>query len=135
MKALFSLILFLLIAGNSFPQVTYTDILIENSVYSEAPAYIQQTKPFIRQRWFFEQRAYPNNFIPADAYANAMIQRNELRLQNADRMPAINWVSLGPTPGYYFSYGNISSRIVTGAFHPTNPSIIYVGPANGGVWK
>jgi hypothetical protein len=42
MKALFSLILFLLIAGNSFPQVTYTDILIENSVYSEAPADIQQ---------------------------------------------------------------------------------------------
>jgi len=83
----------------------------------------------------FEQRAYPNNFIPQNAYANAMIQRDILRQQNSDKMPAINWVSLGPTPGYYFSYGNISSRIVTGAFHPTNPSIIYVGPANGGVWK
>jgi photosystem II stability/assembly factor-like uncharacterized protein len=135
MKAFLSLILFLLIAGNSFPQVTYTDILIENSVYSEAPEYIQQRKPFIRQRWFFEQRAYPNNFIPENAYANAMIQRDELRLQNTDVMPNINWVSIGPTPGYYFSYGNISSRVVTGAFHPTNPSIIYIGPANGGVWK
>jgi photosystem II stability/assembly factor-like uncharacterized protein len=135
MKAFFYLILFLIVADNSLPQTTYTDILIENSVYSEAPAEIQQTKPFIRQRWFFEQRAYPNNFIPQDAYANAMIQRDELRIQNADRMPAINWVSLGPTPGYYFSYGNISSRVVTGAFHPTNPSTIYIGPANGGVWK
>ena len=135
MKAFFYFILFLATAGNSFPQVTYTDILIENSVYSEAPAEIQQTKPFIRQRWFFEQRAYPNNFIPQDAYANAMIQRDELRIQNADIMPNINWVSLGPTPGYYFSYGNISSRVVTGAFHPTNPSTIYIGPANGGVWK
>ncbi|MDH3269257.1 MAG: T9SS type A sorting domain-containing protein, partial [Ignavibacteria bacterium] len=95
----------------------------------------QQTKPFIRQRWFFEQRAYPNNFIPQDAYANAMIQRDELRLQNADRMPAINWVSLGPTPGYYFNYGNISSRVVTGTIDPINPSTIYIGPANGGVWK
>ena len=94
MKALFYFILFFVTAGNSFPQVTYTDILIENSVYSEAPAEIQQTKPFIRQRWFFEQRAYPNNFIPQDAYANAMIQRDELRQQNADRMPNINWVSL-----------------------------------------
>ena len=128
-------ILFYLVAGYSFPQTTYTDILIENSIYSEAPIEIQQTKPFIRQRWFFEQRAYPNNFIPQDAYTNAMNQREELRIQNADRMPAINWVSLGPTPGYYFSYGNISSRVVTGAFDPTNPSIMYIGPANGGVWK
>ncbi|MCW9065222.1 MAG: T9SS type A sorting domain-containing protein, partial [Ignavibacteriaceae bacterium] len=135
MKALFYSILFLVVAGNIFPQTTYTDILIENSVYSEAPIEIQQTKPFIRQRWFFEQRAYPDNFIPQDAYANAMNQRDELRLQNADRMPAINWVSLGPTPGYYFNYGNISSRIVTGTFDPTNPNTIYIGPANGGVWK
>ncbi|MDZ7626561.1 MAG: hypothetical protein U5J96_19195 [Ignavibacteriaceae bacterium] len=135
MKAFFYLILFFVAAGNSFPQTTYTDILIENSIYSEAPAEIQQTKPFIRQRWFFEQRAYPNNFIPENAYANSMNQRDELRIQNADRMPNINWVSLGPTPGYYFSYGNISSRVVTGAFHPTNPSTIYIGPANGGVWK
>jgi len=135
MKAFFYFILFLLTAGNSFPQVTYTDILIENSIYSEAPPEIQQTKPFIRQRWFFEQRAYPNNFIPQNAYANAMIQRDVLRQQNSDKMPNINWVSLGPTPGYYFNYGNISSRVVTGAFHPTNPSTIYIGPANGGVWK
>ena len=135
MKAFLYSILFLLAAGNSFPQTTYTDILIENSIYSEAPFEIQQTKPFIRQRWFFEQRAYPNNFIPQEAYSNAINQRDELRLQNANRMLAINWVSLGPTPGYYFNYGNISSRVVTGTFDPTNPSIIYIGPANGGVWK
>ena len=24
---------------------------------------------------------------------------------------------------------------MTGAYHPTNPSTIYIGPANGGVWK
>jgi photosystem II stability/assembly factor-like uncharacterized protein len=135
MKAFLYSILFFLAVGNSFPQTTYTDILIENSVYSEAPIAIQQTKPFIRQRWFFEQRAYPNNFIPQDAYANAMNQRDELRQQNADQMLSINWVSLGPTPGYYFSYGNISSRVVTGTYDPTNPNILYIGPANGGVWK
>jgi photosystem II stability/assembly factor-like uncharacterized protein len=135
MKALFSLILFLVIAGNIFPQINYKDILIENSAYSEAPTEIQRTKPFIRERWFFEQRAYPNSIIPPDAYANSLRQRDELREQNKDKMTNTNWVSLGPTPGYYFSYGNISSRIVTGAFHPTDPNIIYIGPANGGVWK
>ncbi len=135
MKTFLNLILLLTIVGISFPQTSYTDILIENSVYSEAPIKIQQTKAFIRQRWFFEQRAYPNNFIPQDAYANSLNQRDELRQQNADRVLAINWVSLGPTPGYYFNYGNISSRIVTGSFDPTNPTTIYIGPANGGVWK
>jgi len=135
MKALLTFILLLVETGIFFAQTSYSDILIANSVYSEAPIEIQQTKPFIRQRWFFEQRAYPNNFIPQDAYANAMIQRDELRQQNADRMPSINWVSLGPTPGYYFNYGNISSRVVTGTFDPTNPGTIYIGPANGGVWK
>lgn len=132
---LISFFLFVIASSISKPQTTYTDILIENSIYSEAPEYIQQRKPFIRQRWFFEQRAYPNNFIPENAYANAMNQRDELRQQNSDRMLNVNWVSLGPTPGYYFSYGNISSRVVTGAFHPATPSTIYIGPANGGVWK
>lgn len=135
MKVILTFILLVITTGTSVPQTSYTDILIENSVYSEAPIEIQQTKPFIRQRWFFEQRAYPNNFIPQDAYANAMIQRDELRQQNSGRMPNINWVSLGPTPGYYFNYGNISSRVVTGTFDPTNPNTIYIGPANGGVWK
>ena len=90
-----------------YPQVNYTDVLIEYSVYSFAPEEIQQTKPFIRERWFFEQRAYPNNFIPENAYANALEQRNLLRQQNSENMPNINWVSLGPTPGYYFSYGTV----------------------------
>ena len=117
------------------PQTTYTDILLENSVYSSAPIEVQQTKAFIRQRWFFEQRAYPNNYIPENAYSNSITHRDELRVQNANRILDVNWVSLGPTPGYYFNYGNISSRIVTGAYDPSNPNIIYIGPANGGVWK
>jgi photosystem II stability/assembly factor-like uncharacterized protein len=135
MKTFITLIFFLFISGNIFPQIDYKDILIENSVYSEAPIAIQRTKAFCRERWFFEQRAYPYSVIPTDAYANSIRQREVLRQQNSGDMPDINWVSLGPTPGYYFNYGNISSRIVTGAFDPTDPNIIYIGPANGGVWK
>lgn len=117
------------------PQAKYTDQLIENSIYSNAPESVQQSKPFMRERWFFEQRAYPEGFIPDGAYEKAIQQRDELRLQNSDLDVDINWVSLGPSPGYNFNYGNISSRIVTGAFDPSNPDIIYVGTANGGVWK
>jgi len=135
MKSLLLLAIFALTAGIVYPQINYTDVLLPNSVYSNAPEEIQNSKSFNRQRWFFEQRAYPYDNIPENAYANAMQQRDLLRQQNTSNPQNINWVSLGPTPGYYFSYGNISSRVVTGAYHPVNPNIIYIGPANGGVWK
>jgi hypothetical protein len=37
------------------------------------------------------------------------------------------WVLAGPT--------NIEGRITTIAIHPTNPQIVYIGTANGGLWK
>ena len=73
--------------------------------------------------------------IPEGAYDKALRQRDQLRLTNSSEKVTAGWVSLGPTPGYYFNYGNISSRVVTGAYVPSNPQIIYIGPANGGVWK
>ena len=135
MKTVYILILAAMIWVDIFPQTAYKDILIENSIYSQAPIEVQNRKAFMRERWFFEQRAYPSGIIPPEAYENALQQREELRKQNGDKMPDVNWVSLGPTPGYYFNYGNISSRIVSGAFNPVDPNIIYIGPANGGVWK
>lgn len=118
-----------------FGQKSYQDQLMENSIYSEAPEEIRNTKAFLREAWFYEQRAYPERTIPENAYENSIMQRSLLREQNAGKLLNVNWISLGPTPGAYFNYGNISSRIVTGAFHPDNPDIIYIGPANGGVWK
>jgi photosystem II stability/assembly factor-like uncharacterized protein len=112
------------------------DELMPNSVFSDQPDQIRHSKPYLRYRWFYEQRAYPHDNIPENAYKNSIDQRDLLRNSYDEKdIPNFNWVSLGPTPGAYFGYGNISSRIVTGAYHPTNPSIIYIGPANGGVWK
>jgi len=131
--SIFTAIFLFQISVNS--QIQYKDQLIENSIYSNAPEEITNTKPFIRQWWFFEERAYPEGVIPEDAYYNSIEQRNLLREQNRENALSINWVSLGPTPGAYFNYGNISSRVVTGAYDPTNPDVLYIGPANGGVWK
>jgi len=117
-------------------QIKYSDQLKPTSIFTEAPEDVKKTKPFMRQWWFFEQRTYPYDFIPEDAYRNALDERNQLRLHNRQMdIPNFSWVSLGPTPGAYFGYGNISSRIVTGAYDPNNPNVIYIGPANGGVWK
>jgi hypothetical protein len=116
-------------------QTVYKDYLNKNSIYTDAPEEIKNRKPFIREWKFYDDRAFPYDSIPADAYTKAVNQRNELRVQNEKIRETGTWVSLGPTSGYYFSYGNISSRIVTGAYHPANTDIIYIGPANGGVWK
>lgn len=135
--------LFLLILGLqivSFSQNKYTDLLKPNSMFANVPDEIKNRKSYMRQWWFYEQRAFPYDNIPEDAYKNAYEQKAALRdyYQSVGRqtdLPNFNWVSLGPTPGYYFNYGNISSRIVAGCYDPTNPNIIYVGPANGGIWK
>lgn len=124
--------------GNSQTRtpIRSSDELMPEGIFSKVPEDIRHSKPYLRHRWFYEQRAYPYDYIPEDAYKNSLEQRDELRrIVQGDAIPEVNWANIGPTPGYYFNYGNISSRIVTGAYHPTNPNIIYVGPANGGIWK
>lgn len=136
MNKIAAALLIILTTCSLFPQLRYTDQLKPNSIFTEAPDDIKNTKPFMRQWWFYEQRSYPNDFIPENAYENALMEKNQLRLTYEETtIPNFTWVSLGPTPGAYFGYGNISSRIVTGTYDPNNPNIIYIGPANGGVWK
>lgn len=130
------LLTFLQLLGQQKSSLQSSDELMPNSIFSQVPDNIKNSKPYLRYRWFYEQRAYPNDYIPEDAYKNSIDQRNKLRVENIkETIPSFNWVSKGPTSGYYFSYGNISSRIVTGAYDPSNPNIMYIGPANGGVWK
>lgn len=111
------------------------DLNIPDNVYDKADDYTKTRKAFNRERWFFEQRMYPNNYIPEGAYLKAQEEKAKLHKDNGFFYPAVSWFNLGPTPGYYFSYGNISSRIVTVKFDPVNPNIIYIGAAYGGVWK
>src|SRR5947209_17632725 len=46
------------------------------------------------------------------------------------------WSPIGPQPtvGTFF-FGNTSGRVTALAVDPTNPSIVYLGGAEGGVWK
>ena len=131
MKKIFIYIVVLFLPSLLFAQ----DLKIPNNIYEQADEYTKSKKSFNRERWFFEQRMYPNNFIPDDAYSKAQAERDALRKKNGFFYKTVNWFNIGPTPGYYFNYGNISSRIVTVKFNPVNPNIIYIGAAYGGVWK
>jgi len=112
------------------------DLYIPNNPYDKADEFTKSKNSFNRERWFYEQRMFPNNFIPDDAYGRAYEQRNNLRnTQGFVFDAAVTWTNIGPTPGFYPGYTNISGRTTTVRYHPTNPAIIYIGAAFGGVWR
>src|SRR5262249_21778709 len=50
------------------------------------------------------------------------------------------WQSLGPKPIQSLqlpdrAFGNVAGRVDAIAIHPTNPSILLIGAATGGIWK
>lgn len=132
MKTLF-IFLILLITSNTFSQ----DLDIKENPYDKADDLIKSRKAFQRERWFYEQRMYPNNFIPKDAYEKAYEQKEALKKENGFAMNSVfgSWTNLGPTTGFYFAYSNITSRMATVMYDPGNANILYIGAADGGIWK
>lgn len=132
MMKIFSVLCFIIISISATAQ----DLYISNNPYENAEDFVKDRNAFKRERWFYEQRMYPNNFLPEDAYTKSQLQRNQMRQSQGFYNNERNiWTNIGPTSGFYFSYGNIASRITTVKYDPANPDIIYLGAAYGGVWK
>ncbi len=93
-------------------------------------------------RYFIEQRADASGRIPFGARSRALMQMESRWPQSVRQRKAMAfgsppsasiWTPLGPAP---LSGSNPSTgRLNTIAIHPTNSQIIYVGGAQGGVWK
>ena len=133
MKTLIILLLILFTGGVNLSQ----DLKIIDNPYEKADAVTRSRKAFQREKWFYEQRMYPENFIPKNAYEIANKQKEDLRNQSGFSMmsPFDTWTSVGPSPGFYFGYSNITSRMATVKYDPVNPNILYIGAACGGIWK
>jgi photosystem II stability/assembly factor-like uncharacterized protein len=71
----------------------------------------------VRAQWFQARASYPER--EADAMRLAR-ERNRFAA-------APEWELAGPT--------NIGGRMTSLAVHPTNPDLLYIGAAGGGVWK
>ncbi|MDQ1300865.1 MAG: Sortilin-Vps10 protein, partial [Chloroflexota bacterium] len=100
----------------------------------------------LRRDWFWSQRAYPLDSIPADANLKALEyvgrEMTALDLQQT-------WQALGPGPiqdgaiGIYQCPGDdcdmwrgpTTGRIKAIVFNPQNPNIVYVASGGGGIWK
>ncbi len=92
-----------------------------------------------RLRWedAYRRRAYPFERIPPNALQRARAQlaatRGARLLGAPPPISGTQWQPLGPNaiPLFGTSVGRMSAIAV----HPTNASVIYVGGAQGGVWK
>jgi len=110
---------------------------------------------FTRKRWewFYQQRAYPRKRIPTGARLKAlraldtMIQAERAEQVRASKVypaaaqPLLNWVPIGPQPTStdpnLIGGGTpiASGRVTALAVDPTNSGVVYLGGAEGGVWK
>ncbi len=96
----------------------------------------QDDNPRLRWEHFYRQRAYPFAVVPPQVLEQA--RRDLLAtwpnpFAPAPAMSATPWQQLGPER----IFDNIVStgRLTAIAVHPNDPNTIYVGGAQGGVWK
>ncbi|MGA1435369.1 MAG: WD40/YVTN/BNR-like repeat-containing protein, partial [Candidatus Kapaibacteriota bacterium] len=90
----------------------------------------KEGNPLDRFKDFHARRAFPYTDIPRDLLGKAKQTSNMMIEQKggASLLAAQpEWKLLGPT--------SVGGRIRSASVHPTNPDIVYVGAANGGVWK
>jgi uncharacterized protein (TIGR03437 family) len=110
-------------------------------------------KAAAREEWFYSQREYPLGQIPAGARLKAIadiqnIQRTiRARRQTASAagnasgaslaatMDAANWTSIGPRPTDAGSTYVTAGRVNAVAVDPRDNNTVYIGAAEGGVWK
>ncbi len=110
-------------------------------------------KQAAREEWFYGQRQYPLGQIPTGARLKAIadiqaIQRS-IRARRltasaggsspaaslAATLDAANWVSIGPRPTDGGSTYVTAGRVNAIAIDPRDNNTVYIGAAEGGVWK
>jgi hypothetical protein len=122
-----------------------------------------EARDFIRQReaWFFEPRASAQGHVPNGLRLEALAERDaRIRREGtfADRVARVHpgraiadraahsnisisstqWTPIGPQPLQNESpFGNASGRVTAVAIDPCDPNwnTVYIGAADGGVWR
>lgn len=93
--------------------------------------------------FWFEERAFPFKTIDTQAYEKAVEHRDSMDAAFAnqgDGLGSATWQFVGPRNldipySTYYGIKPLSGRVGAIAVDPSNNSNIYLGGANGGVWK
>jgi uncharacterized protein (TIGR03437 family) len=107
-------------------------------------------KQAARDQWFYTQRAYPAARVPAGARLNAIRRLQQIdaaaRQQHlaaaaagtpgrALTMDSANWTLIGPKPSGGGTSYVTAGRVNAIAIDPRNNNVVYIGAAEGGIWK
>ena len=89
-----------------------------------------------RQEWFEFERTFPFEKIPDDARRNAWLAR-PADASFSDGAGVLQWQPIGPrsTVSDIPNWGLTSGRINAIAVSPSNPQLILLGAATGGIWR
>jgi Secretion system C-terminal sorting domain len=77
-------------------------------------------------QFWSQQRAYPQNDIPADKYFEQFSQISK-SMKKSNFINTDQWQTIGPH--------NIGGRTLSLAFNPQNTNTIFAGSASGGIWR
>ncbi len=104
--------------------------------------------PYWRELDFFKRRFGHLGYIPDGVREQQISELRKIRgrqmkdaagTDNAEPSQPVpgscNWTPVGPSAVVVNATTAYSGRAISIAFHPTDPLTIYVGTANGGVWK
>ena len=96
--------------------------------------YLRQREDFLAQRF---DGATPQQI--ADGLAEGLRQLRRQKSLQAPFLSATSWTAIGPYPipnGQTTTTSTaISGRVTAIVVHPTNPDLVYIGLAQGGVWR
>lgn len=121
---------------------------------ADTPASLRSNIHFQEQQWEYSLRTYPVCRVPRDAVERASAQLRSVPSSNQlsgthvaaaragvsaavlpDGLGETPWTSIGPT-GIADYWTHVSSgRVSALAVDPTNPKVIFLGAAGGGVWE
>jgi len=90
--------------------------------------------PYMRMRWFYEQRADHSGKINPMARWDAYVASKQQHHDGSRRATA-NWTSMGPNPIEGGGSTRIAGRMLCHAFLPGDSQTIFAGSNGGGLWK
>ncbi len=90
---------------------------------------LKHDEPLAAAQLRYQQRLSADGTMPENALMRAKAQRDHL-LDNP-----IDGAGISPDAWTWIGPGNIGGRLRAIIFHPSNPNIMWVGSASGGIWK
>lgn len=113
---------------DEYEEVPAALLSAQGTIYSYRTEGEHET-PKARELFFYGMRSYPFGKIPQNARLSALGQMEKMRGFNDGHSPlaATSWQQIGPY--------QVGGRVRSIAVHPTDGQTLWIGAADGGVWK